>query len=160
MNIRIGFGSDIHKFVTGPRKFILGGVEIPYHKGLLGNSDADVLLHAICDAILGGISEGDIGKHFPPDDPRYTDISSLILLSEVARIAASKKFKIINIDSMIVCEKPKLSPYIPRMVENISNVLKISPSQISIKTTTSEGLGFIGRGEGVLANAVALLMGE
>jgi 2-C-methyl-D-erythritol 2,4-cyclodiphosphate synthase len=160
MNLRIGFGSDIHRFVSGPRKLILGGVEIPYHKGLIGNSDADVLLHAICDAILGGISEGDIGKHFPPDDPRYADISSLVLLSGVARLADSKKYKVMNIDSMIVCEKPKLAPFIPKMVENISNVLKIQPAQVSIKATTSEGLGFTGRGEGILANAVVLLMGE
>lgn len=159
MNIRIGFGSDVHKFVSGTRKLILGGVEIPYHKGLIGNSDADVLLHAICDAILGAIAEGDIGKHFPPDDPRYTDISSLILLSEVARLADSKKYKVMNVDSMIVCEKPKLASFIPKMVENISNVLKIQPEQISIKSTTSEGLGFTGRGEGIIANAVVLLVG-
>ncbi len=160
MNFRIGFGSDIHRFVSGARKLILGGVEIPYHKGLIGNSDADVLLHAICDAILGAISEGDIGKHFPADDERYTDVSSLVLLSEVARIAYSKKYRIMNIDSTIVCEKPRISPFIPKMVENISNVLKIRPEQVSIKSTTSEGLGFTGRGEGILANAVALLVSD
>ncbi len=160
MNFRIGFGSDIHRLVSGTRKLILGGVEIPYHKGLIGNSDADVLLHAICDAILGALSEGDIGKHFPPDDARYADISSLVILSEVARIAESKKYRVMNIDSMIVCEKPKLSPFIPKMVENICNVLKTKPEQISIKSTTSEGLGFTGRGEGILANAVALLVSE
>lgn len=160
MNIRIGFGSDIHRFVSGPRKLILGGVEVPYHKGLIGNSDADVLLHAISDAILGALSEGDIGKHFPPDDPRYADISSLVILSEVARIASSKKFRVINVDSMIICERPKLSEYIPKMIENISSVLKIPPQQVSIKATTSEGLGFTGRGEGIMAHAVVLLMGE
>lgn len=160
MNFRIGFGSDIHKFVSGTRKLILGGVEIPYHKGLIGNSDADVLLHAICDAILGALSEGDIGAHFPPDEPKYADISSLVLLSEVARIADSKKYRVVNIDSMIICERPKILPFVSKMVENISNVLKIPSQQISIKCTTSEGLGFAGRGEGVLANAVALLVAE
>jgi len=154
--IRIGNGYDVHQFDEG-RKLFLGGVEIPYKKGLLGHSDADVLLHAIADSLLGALALGDIGKYFPNTDPRFKDYDSLQLLSETYDIVKSKGFRIINIDSMLILEKPKVSPYIEKMRENISSVLGLDTELISIKATTSEKLGFVGRGEGAEAYAVCLL---
>lgn len=151
--MRVGFGYDSHKFVEG-RSLILGGTEIPHEKGLLGHSDADVLLHAICDAILGSIAEGDIGRHFPDKDPAYKGVSSLKLLKEVQNIADKKGFYVNNIDSAVVLEKPKLGGYIDEMTKNIATVLNMPKNMINIKATTNEGMGFIGRGEGVAAYAV------
>jgi 2-C-methyl-D-erythritol 2,4-cyclodiphosphate synthase len=154
--MRIGFGYDVHKLVTG-RKLILGGVEIPFEKGCLGHSDADVLLHAICDALLGAAALGDIGKHFPDSDIKYKNISSILLLKEVNNLLNSKNYKICNIDSTLVLERPKIAPYIDLMIKSITDVLQIEQNQVSIKATTSEGMGFIGAGEGAVAYSVALL---
>jgi len=154
--MRIGFGYDVHPLVEG-RTLILGGVEIPFVKGLEGHSDADVLLHAICDGILGALGEGDIGKHFPNTDPQFKGISSVQLLRAVAVKMAEKNFIIGNLDSTVVAERPKIGPFIPRMKEQIAGALKISPQRINIKATTSEGLGFIGEGKGMAAYAVVLL---
>ena len=151
--MRIGFGYDSHRFVEG-RSLILGGKEIPHKKGLLGHSDADVLLHAICDAVLGSISEGDIGRHFPDEDPAYKGISSLKLLTEVQNIADKKGYCVNNIDSTVVLEKPKLREYIHEMTLNIASVLNMPTDRVNIKATTNEGMGFIGRGEGIAAFAV------
>lgn len=152
----IGFGFDVHKIVPG-RKLILGGVEIPFDKGLLGHSDADVLLHAICDALLGAAALGDIGKHFPDTDPRYKGISSLELLKHVQTLVENNGFSIGNIDSTVVLEKPKIAPYIDIMRKRIAECLYILPEQVSVKATTNEGLGFIGVGEGAVAYAVTTL---
>lgn len=154
--LRVGFGYDVHKFAKG-RKLILGGVEIPHSKGLLGHSDADALLHSICDAILGALADGDIGKHFPDTDKKYKGISSLKLLSEIPKILKQKKANLVNIDTTIVAEKPKLASYTDKMRKNISKALKISSDKISVKTTTQNGLGFIGKGEGIASFAVVLL---
>lgn len=154
--MRIGFGYDVHPLVAG-RKLILGGVEIPFPKGLAGHSDADVLLHAICDSLLGAIGERDIGHHFPDHDPRFKDISSLLLLQEVNSLLNRRNYLIENLDSTIIIEEPKIIPFIPQMVERIGNALGITPQQINIKATTSEGLGFVGEKKGVAAYAVALL---
>jgi len=154
--MRIGLGYDVHPLVEG-RKLILGGVEIPFAKGLEGHSDADVLLHAICDGILGALGEGDIGKHFPNTDPRFKGISSLRLLEDVASKLAEKFFLVGNLDSTVVAENPPIGPYIPRMAEQIARVLRIAPQQVNIKATTSENLGFIGEGKGIAAYAVVLL---
>lgn len=154
--MRIGFGYDVHCLTEG-RKLTLGGVEIPFEKGLEGHSDADVLLHAICDGLLGAMGEGDIGQHFPNTDPRFKDISSLKLLQAVALKMAGLNFAVENVDSTVVAEKPGIGPYIPRMVEEIARVLDISPGQVNVKATTSEGLGFIGEGKGIAAYAVVLL---
>ncbi|MCR4416219.1 MAG: 2-C-methyl-D-erythritol 2,4-cyclodiphosphate synthase [Ignavibacteria bacterium] len=156
INIRLGIGYDVHKFVSG-RKLILGGIEIPSEAGLDGHSDADVLLHSICDALLGAASLGDIGKHFPNTDERFKDISSLILLEKVNELIASQNYLIGNIDSTILAEKPKLLPYIDIMRGKIATTLKINPDQISIKATTNEKMGFVGRQEGIAAISVALL---
>jgi 2-C-methyl-D-erythritol 2,4-cyclodiphosphate synthase len=150
---RIGFGFDVHKIVPG-RPLILGGVEIPHDKGLLGHSDADVLLHAICDALLGAAALGDIGKHFPDTDPRYKDISSLELLKHVHSLIENNGYAIGNIDSTVVLERPKIAPYIAAMRKRIAESLYILEEQISIKATTNEGMGFIGVGEGAVAYAV------
>lgn len=154
--MRIGFGYDVHKLVKG-RKLILGGVEIPFSKGLLGHSDADVLLHAVCDALLGAIAEGDIGQHFPNTDKKYKDISSIKLLSAVSDLLKKKGYNVGNIDSTVIAEKPKLAGHIPAMIKNISKTLGCRPSQINIKATTSEGLGFAGTGKGMAAYATALV---
>lgn len=156
MSVRAGTGYDVHRLVEG-RKLILGGIEIPYSKGLLGHSDADVLLHAICDALLGAAALGDIGKHFPPTDERYKGISSLLLLKEVALKLKEEGFKIINLDSTIVAEEPKLAPYIDLMRGNIAEALEIDLSRISVKATTTEGLGFEGEKKGISAQAIALV---
>lgn len=154
--MRIGFGYDVHRLVKG-RRLIIGGVEIPFSKGLLGHSDADVLLHAVCDAILGAMAEGDIGKHFPNTDKRYKDISSLKLLSKVSGLMKNKGYAIGNVDSTIIAEKPKLAGYIPAMIKNISKAIACKPSQINIKATTSEGLGFTGTGKGMAAYAAVVV---
>ncbi|MBO8158012.1 2-C-methyl-D-erythritol 2,4-cyclodiphosphate synthase [Thermosyntropha sp.] len=154
--MRVGSGYDVHKLVEG-RKLILGGVEIPYSKGLLGHSDADVLLHAVCDALLGAAGLGDIGKHFPDTDERYKGIDSLVLLKAVGDKLSKGGFKIINIDSTIVAQEPKLASYIPKMRENIADALNLDLSRISVKATTTEGLGFEGQKEGISAQAVALI---
>jgi 2-C-methyl-D-erythritol 2,4-cyclodiphosphate synthase len=154
--MRIGHGYDVHRLVAG-RKLVLGGVEISHETGLLGHSDADVLLHAISDAILGAIGEGDIGRHFPDSDPAYEGASSIKLLQQVMRLAEGKGYKIGNIDATIVAQKPKLAPFIARMVENISAALGTVPDRINVKATTTEELGFAGRKEGIAAYSVALL---
>ncbi len=156
MKYRTGIGFDVHAFQEG-RKLFLGGVEIPFEKGLEGHSDADVLLHAICDAMLGALALGDIGIHFPNTDPKYKDSDSKVLLTEVYKLISEKDFKVGNIDSFLAIEAPKISPYANKMRETISSILNISIDQISIKATTTEKLGFIGRGEGVSAFATVLL---
>lgn len=154
--MRIGQGYDVHRLVEG-RKLILGGVEIPYEKGLLGHSDADVLLHAVMDALLGAAALGDIGQHFPDSDERYKGISSVELLKEVGKILQENGYLIENIDSTVIAQRPKLLPYRPQMAKNIADALGIEPDQVSVKATTEEGLGFTGTGEGVSAQAIALL---
>jgi len=154
--MRVGFGYDVHSF-TSDRPLVLGGVTIPYLFGLKGHSDADVLVHAICDALLGAIAEGDIGRHFPDTDPQYRDIKSTILLKRVMDKVKEKGFHLLNVDTTIVAQKPKLSEIIPRMVKEIANVLEIEAERVNVKATTTEGLGFTGRGEGIAAYAVALV---
>lgn len=154
--MRVGLGYDVHALVPG-RPLTLGGVRIPYLLGLQGHSDADVLLHAICDALLGAIADRDIGKHFPDTDPRYKNIQSILLLKDVAAKVREKGFRIANVDSTIVAQKPKLSDFIPRMVNEIAGALEIEAGRVNVKATTTEGLGFTGRGEGIAAYAVALV---
>lgn len=154
--MRIGMGYDVHRLVEG-RKCILGGVEIPYEKGLLGHSDADVLLHAIMDALLGAAALGDIGKHFPDTDDAYLGISSVELLKKTGKILEEHTFLIENIDATIIAQAPKMRPYIDSMRENIAKALEIDTSQVNVKATTEEGLGFTGSGEGISAQAVCLL---
>jgi len=156
MVIRIGHGYDVHRLVEG-RKLMLGGVEIPFSKGLAGHSDADVLLHAVCDALLGSLALGDIGIHFPDSDPTFKDISSLELLGKVAGMVKEKGFSIGNLDVTLVAEGPKISPYIAQMQEAIVKTAALEKDRISIKATTTEGLGFIGTGEGIAAYAVVLV---
>ena len=154
--MRIGHGYDVHRLVEG-RKLILGGVDIPYEKGLLGHSDADVLLHAISDALLGAAALGDIGKHFPPDDPKFLDVDSLLLLKHVGGLLADEDYTISNIDATVIAQSPKLAPYIEQMRANIASALSLSVNQISVKATTEEKLGFTGNGEGISAHAVTLI---
>ena len=154
--MRIGHGYDVHRLVTG-RRCIIGGVDIPHETGLLGHSDADVLLHAIADAILGAIGEGDIGKHFPDTDPAYKGADSLQLLSHVMGLAGAKGFIIGNIDATVVAQRPKLAPHIPLMRDNIAKALNTDNDRINVKATTTEELGFAGRREGIAAYAVVLL---
>ena len=154
--MRIGHGYDVHRLVEG-RKLILGGVEIPYEKGLLGHSDADVLVHAVMDAVLGAAALGDIGKHFPDTDPEYAGADSLMLARHVARIVRENGWKVENIDSTILCQKPKLAPYIPEMRRRLANAMGIDAALLSVKATTEEHLGFTGAGEGMACHAVALL---
>jgi 2-C-methyl-D-erythritol 2,4-cyclodiphosphate synthase len=154
--IRIGFGYDIHRFDPN-RKLILGGVHIPSKLGLLGHSDADVLLHAICDALLGAAALGDIGKHFPDTDKRFKDASSLVFVEEVRSLLFSHQFRVGNIDSTIVLQSPKIAPFIPRMQRRIAKTLHLEPSQVSVKATTNEGLGALGAGDGCAAYAVVLI---
>ena len=154
--MRVGFGYDVHPFVSG-RPLILGGIKIPYLYGLKGHSDADVLIHAICDALLGAIAEGDIGKHFPDTDSQYRDIKSTILLKKVLIKVRERGFYPLNIDATIVAQKPKISDIIPRMVKEIAEVLEIETEKVNVKATTTEGLGFTGREEGIAAYAVALV---
>ncbi len=154
--MRVGFGYDVHPLVSG-RKLILGGVEVPYERGLAGHSDADVLVHAICDSLLGALGAGDIGHHFPNDDPRFQGISSLLLLKEVGVLIAQSKYLVANLDATVIIEEPKIFPYTQQMRENISQALGISWTQVNVKATTAEGLGFVGEKKGIAAYAVALL---
>jgi ygbB family len=154
--MRIGSGYDVHKLVE-KRKLILGGVEIPYEKGLLGHSDADVLIHAIMDALLGAAALGDIGKHFPDSDDNFKNISSLVLLQKVCLLLKNSGYTTINIDSTIIAQRPKLAAYIDLMRSNIAEALEVSVDSVNVKATTEEGLGFTGSGEGIAAQAVCLI---
>jgi 2-C-methyl-D-erythritol 2,4-cyclodiphosphate synthase len=154
--MRIGQGLDVHAFAAG-RKLVIGGVEIPHHKGLTGHSDADVLLHAICDALLGAAALGDIGRHYPDSDPKFSDIDSRKLLRDVAEKVKAQGYEIVNVDATIVAEAPRMAPHVARMIGNIAADLGVAPAVINIKATTTEQLGFIGRGEGIAALAVVLL---
>ncbi|MDO5574112.1 MAG: 2-C-methyl-D-erythritol 2,4-cyclodiphosphate synthase [bacterium] len=154
--MRIGMGYDVHR-LTENRDLIMGGVKIPYEKGLLGHSDADVVVHAIMDALLGAAALGDIGKHFPDTDPQYKGISSIVLLEYVGELLEQENFFIENIDATIIAQAPKMRPYIDQMRENVANALKIDLSQVNIKATTEEGLGFTGSGEGISSQAICML---
>lgn len=154
--MRIGIGIDVHRLVEG-RKLIIGGVEMPYEKGLEGHSDADVLLHAISDALLGAAALGDIGKHFPNTDPAYKNIDSMILLKHVQKLLERHNYRTINVDAMILLEAPKLAPHIVQMRKNIARCLDIDVDAVSVKATTNEGLGYVGKGEGAVAHAVCLI---
>ncbi|MDQ0340161.1 2-C-methyl-D-erythritol 2,4-cyclodiphosphate synthase [Caldalkalibacillus uzonensis] len=158
MMMRIGQGFDVHQLQEG-RPLIIGGVNIPYDKGLLGHSDADVLLHAISDAILGAIGEGDIGRHFPDTDPAYFNADSYQLLCQVWQLAQEKGYSLGNVDATIIAQKPKLAPYIPQMVKRVAKACQGKETQVNIKATTTEKLGFCGREEGIAAQAVVLLIG-
>ncbi len=153
---RIGHGYDVHRFVEG-RPLILGGVEIPFERGLQGHSDADALLHAVCDAMLGALALGDIGRHFPDTDERFRGISSLTLLESANGLIRAKGYAVANVDTVIVLQRPKIGPYVERMRERIARTLDIGIDAVSIKATTSEGMGFTGTGEGLVAHAVVLL---
>lgn len=155
-NLRIGHGYDVHRLCEN-RRLIIGGVDIPYEKGLLGHSDADVLLHAISDALLGAAALGDIGKHFPDKDPAYKDADSLKLLEEVGKILSKNGFMPSNIDSTVIAQAPKLAPHVEKMRENIANALCIDKDSVSVKATTEEGLGFSGEGAGIAAHAVCII---
>ena len=154
--MRMGIGYDVHR-LTQERKLVLGGVAIPFEKGLLGHSDADVLVHAVCNALLGAAGLGDIGMHFPDTDPQYKDISSLKILAKTYKLVSDKKFKIKNLDSTIFADAPKLSPYREEMQKNIARTIEIEPECVNIKATTFEGLGMIGKGEGIGAMCVVLI---
>lgn len=154
--MRVGIGYDVHKLTEG-RDLILGGVFIPYEKGLLGHSDADVLVHAIMDALLGAAALGDIGKHFPDTDPKYKGVSSIVLLRNVRKLLEENYYFIENIDATIIAQRPKLSPFIKDMIQNIAETLNLSTKQVNIKATTEEGLGFTGNGEGISAQAICSL---
>lgn len=154
--LRIGQGFDVHQLVDG-RKLIIGGVTIPYEKGLLGHSDADVLLHAICDALLGAAALGDIGRHFSDTDPRYRNIDSRVLLQNVYGLLAERGYKVVNIDATIIAQAPKMAPYIPAMLSNIAHDLRMQLADINVKAKTAERLGPVGRGEGIEAEAVCLI---
>ena len=154
--MRIGQGYDVHKLVPD-RELILGGVTIPYEKGLLGHSDADVLVHAVMDALLGAAALGDIGQHFPDTDPQYKGISSILLLQKVGALLKEKGYQIVNIDATIIAQKPKMRPHIEKMEENIAQALKIDVSQVNVKATTEEGLGFTGSGEGISSQAICAI---
>lgn len=155
--MRVGLGYDVHKLVDN-RDLILGGVKIPYEKGLLGHSDADVLLHAIMDSLLGAAALGDIGKHFPDTDIKFKGISSLELLKYVANLLSNNNYIIGNIDATIIAQKPKMAPHIPQMIENIANTLNIDKNKVNIKATTEEGLGFTGTGEGISSQSICLII--
>ena len=154
---RIGIGYDIHRLVEG-RKLVLGGVEIPFEKGLLGHSDSDVLTHAICDALLGAAALGDIGTHFPDNDPRWAGASSLEFLARVVELVTQKGYRVANVDATVIAERPKLMPYVQAMRERLVSVLQIDVDQVNIKAKTNEGLESVGRGEAMAAQAVALLI--
>jgi len=151
--MRVGIGYDVHKLIKG-ESLILGGVEIDYYYGLEGHSDADVLLHAIKDALLGAVGEGDIGRHFPDNNPKYKGISSLKLLQEVSNLLFNKGFELNNLDGVIIAQKPKLAPYIKQMEKNIAQILNVDVNRVNIKATTTERLGFVGREEGIAAEAI------
>ena len=154
--MRIGQGFDVHALVAG-RKLIIGGVDIPYHLGLLGHSDADVLLHAICDALLGACALGDIGRHFPDTDPRYKGIDSRQLLRHVMSLVKEQGYRVVNLDATIIAQAPKMAPHIPTMVAYIAAALGVDNAAVNVKATTTENLGFTGRGEGIAAQAICLL---
>lgn len=154
--MRVGMGYDVHRLVEG-RKLILGGVEIPYEKGLQGHSDADVVVHAIMDALLGAAALGDIGKHFPDTDPAYKGISSVKLLTHVMELLRQHHFAVGNVDAVIIAQKPKMAPHIPQMRKNLAQAMGVEEDRINIKATTEEGLGFTGRGEGIASQAICLL---
>jgi len=154
--MRIGMGYDVHRLVEG-RKLVLGGVTIPFDKGLLGHSDADVLVHAVCDALLGAAGLGDIGLHFPDTDPAYKDVASIKILAKTYELISGKGFTIMNLDSTIFADAPKLSPYRDAMQKNIARTIEIEPDRVNVKATTFEGLGMIGKGEGIGAMCVALI---
>jgi len=154
--MRIGQGFDVHALVLG-RKLVIGGVEIPYARGLQGHSDADVLLHAICDALLGAAGLGDIGQHFPDSDPAYAGIDSRKLLRNVSKRLNEQNLRLVNLDATIIAQEPRMAPHIPRMIGNIAADLEVAPALINVKATTTEHLGFLGRVEGIAAQAVALL---
>jgi 2-C-methyl-D-erythritol 2,4-cyclodiphosphate synthase len=154
--MRIGQGFDVHQLVAG-RKLVIGGVEIPHERGLLGHSDADVLLHAICDALLGAAGLGDIGRHFPDSDPQYEGIDSRELLSHVASLLRERGYSVVNVDATIIAQAPRMAPHIPKMVHNIAADLGIDAGAVNVKATTTEELGFTGRGEGIAASAICLL---
>ena len=154
--MKIGQGYDVHPLVAG-RKLVIGGVEIAYHKGLQGHSDADVLLHAVCDALLGAAGLGDIGRHYPDSDPQYSEIDSRMLLRDVAKKLAALKLKVVNVDATIIAEAPRMTPHMPRMIGNIAADLGVQPGAVNIKATTTERLGFVGRGEGIAAQAIVLV---
>ena len=154
--MRVGHGYDVHRLTEG-RKLVLGGVEIPYTLGLLGHSDADVLLHALIDSLLGAAALGDIGKLFPDSDPRYKDISSMLLLERAMEKICEKNYRVGNVDVTVLAQRPKLLPYIPQMRENIARALGVEVDRVNVKATTEEGLGFTGRGEGIACHAVCLL---
>ena len=154
--MRIGQGFDVHALVSG-RKLVIGGVHIPFAKGLQGHSDADVLLHAICDALLGAAGMGDIGRHFPDSDPQYSEIDSRMLLRDVARKLKEAKYRVANVDATILAQAPRMAPHIPKMIGNIAADLGVQPAAVNIKATTTEELGFVGREEGIAAQAVALI---
>jgi len=154
--MKIGQGFDVHALAAG-RRLVIGGVDIPYEKGLLGHSDADVLLHAICDALLGAAGLGDIGAHFPDTDPKYSDIDSRMLLRDVAKKLGALGFRIVNVDATIIAQAPRMAPHVAHMIGNIAADLGIAPAAINVKATTTEKLGLIGRGEGIAAQAVALI---
>lgn len=156
---RLGHGYDVHRLTEG-RALVLGGVRIPYALGLAGHSDADVLLHAVMDAVLGALALGDIGRHFPDNDDEYLGVSSLRLAEKVASLMRDSGYRIGNIDATVVAERPKLAPYIPEMVQNIAAVFSCEPSQVNVKATTEEGLGFTGRGEGIAAHAVCVCIAK
>lgn len=155
--IRVGTGFDVHQLVEG-RPCIIGGVTIPYEKGLLGHSDADVLLHTVSDAVLGALALGDIGKHFPDTDPAYKDADSVKLMEHVWQMAKDRGYKLGNVDCTIIAQQPKMLPYIPEMASNIARILEADVSQVNVKATTTEKLGFTGRGEGIAAQAVVCLI--
>ncbi len=155
--MRVGLGYDVHRLVEG-RALVLGGVNIPYQKGLLGHSDADVLTHAIMDSLLGAAGAGDIGRHFPDSDPCYKGISSLVLLSRVREILAQKGFEVGNIDAVILAQAPRLAPFLEEMKTRVAEALRIGPAQVNVKATTTEGLGFTGAGEGIAAYATSLIL--
>ena len=155
-NLRVGHGYDVHKLVVG-RRLVLGGVDVPYELGLLGNSDADVLVHAIMDALVGAMGAGDIGRHFPDTSDELEGISSIILLEKVGKMLAEHGFCVVNIDATLVLQRPKIAPYIAEMLERISSALGIDKNLVNVKATTEEHLGFTGRGEGVSAHAVVLI---
>ncbi|MCS6785935.1 MAG: 2-C-methyl-D-erythritol 2,4-cyclodiphosphate synthase [Thiobacillaceae bacterium] len=156
MQLRVGQGFDVHAFAVG-RRLVLGGVDIPHERGLLGHSDADVLLHALCDALLGAAALGDIGRHFPDSDPRYAGIDSRQLLRHVVGLLRARGWRVINVDATVIAQAPRLAPHIPAMCANIAADLEVEPEAVNVKATTTERLGFAGRGEGIAAQAICLI---
>jgi 2-C-methyl-D-erythritol 2,4-cyclodiphosphate synthase len=159
MNLRVGQGFDVHALVPG-RKLIIGGVDIEHERGLLGHSDGDVLLHAICDALLGAAGLGDIGQHFPDSDGRYRGADSLSLLAEVEQRLTALRWSVVNVDATIIAQAPRMAPHVPQMVRNIAETLRVASSQVNVKAKTTERLGFSGRGEGIAAQAIAMIRGH